>query len=69
MIHVRATVADGLTSITVEGHENLSEDTHAERGRICAAVTAVTRTALLGLEQIALRHPEHLQITIQEDHP
>lgn len=68
MIHVRATVADGLTSITVEGHENLVEH-HAEQGRVCAAVTAVTRTALLGLEQIALRHPQHVSIEIQEDHP
>lgn len=62
MITVRAHVADGHTSIAVEGHEN-----HADQGRICAAVTAVIRTALLGLEQIALRHPEHVHIEISEE--
>lgn len=62
MIRVRADLGEGHTSITVEGHEN-----HVAQGRICAAVTAVIRTALLGLEQIALRHPEHVHIEISEE--
>lgn len=64
MITIRAHVAEGHTSITMEGHEN-----HAEQGRVCAAATAVLRTALLGLEQIALRHPAHVRIEISEETP
>lgn len=62
MINVRATCADGYTSIEVEGH-----DSHANGGRICAAVSAVIRTALLGLEQIALRHPDDVSLVIDEE--
>lgn len=64
MITVRAHVAEGHTSIWMEGHEN-----HAEQGRVCAAATAVLRTALLGLEQLALRHPKHIRIRISEERP
>lgn len=62
MIHVRAIVADGLTSITVEGHED-----NVQQGRVCAAVSAVARTALLGLEEIARLHPEFVSIEIHEE--
>lgn len=59
MIVVRATLGDGLTRIEVSGHEE-----HAENGRVCAAVSAVTQTALLGLEQIAAAHPDLVQVEI-----
>lgn len=61
MIHVRARLGDGRTSIEVNGHEE-----HAEQGRVCAAVSAITQTALLGLQQIAQQHPDLVSIEIME---
>lgn len=64
MIDIRADLADGHMTLTVDGHAN-----HAEDGAVCAAVSAVTQTALLGLEQIALHHPTHVSIQIKESPP
>ncbi|MFB6977694.1 ribosomal-processing cysteine protease Prp [Streptomyces scopuliridis] len=62
MIRVRARLGDGHTSIEVDGHEE-----HAEDGRVCAAVSAITQTALLGLEQIASQHPDLVSIEITQE--
>lgn len=62
MIHVRARLGDGRTSIEVDGHEE-----HAEDGRVCAAVSAITQTALLGLEQVAQQHPDLVSVTITQE--
>jgi uncharacterized protein YsxB (DUF464 family) len=62
VIHIRARLGDGRTSIEVVGHEE-----HAAGGRVCAAVSAVTQTALLGLEQIARQHPDLVSVTITEE--
>lgn len=59
MIHVRAHLGDGRTSIEVDGHEE-----HAEDGRVCAAVSAITQTALLGLEEVARHHPDLVSVEI-----
>ena len=61
MIHVRAHLGDGHASIEVDGHER-----HLEGGRVCAAVSAITQTALLGLQQIADQHPDIVSIEITE---
>jgi len=61
VIHVRAHLGDGHTSIEVDGHEQ-----HIEEGRVCAAVSAITQTALLGLQQIAEQHPDIVSIEITE---
>lgn len=63
MIQVRARVASGLTSIEVTGHEPHS----AEGGRVCAAVSAITSTALLGLEQIAALYPDLVSVETTEE--
>ncbi|MFG3488550.1 ribosomal-processing cysteine protease Prp [Streptomyces sp. NPDC047972] len=62
MIHVRARLGDGLTSIEVDGHEE-----HAEDGRVCAAVSAITQTALLGLEEVARHHPDLVSVEITQE--
>ena len=62
MIHVRARLGDGRTSLEVDGHEE-----HAEQGRVCAAVSAITQTALLGLEEIARQHPDLVSVTITQE--
>lgn len=61
MIEVTATLSAGLSQITVSGHED-----HLLDGRVCAAVSAITHTALLGLEEIARQHPECLRVEIKE---
>lgn len=48
--------------LDVEGHEG-----HLEDGRVCAAVSAITQTALLGLEQVAHHYPDLVSIDIQEE--
>lgn len=62
MIRISARLADGHTSIEVLGHEG-----HVEDGRVCAAITAITQTALLGLEQIAGLHPDLVSIEITQE--
>ncbi|MFE2164883.1 ribosomal-processing cysteine protease Prp [Streptomyces sp. NPDC059447] len=62
MIRIRAHLGDGRTSIEVDGHEE-----HAEAGRVCAAVSAITQTALLGLEQVALQHPDLVSVEITQE--
>ncbi|MFK4277957.1 ribosomal-processing cysteine protease Prp [Enterococcus casseliflavus] len=62
MIEVRARLGDGFTSIEVTGHEE-----HTEDGRVCAAVTAITHTALLGLEQVAAQHPDLVSVEITQE--
>ena len=62
MIRVRARLGDGRTFIEVDGHEE-----HAEGGRVCAAVSAITQTALLGLEQVARQYPDLVSVEITQE--
>lgn len=62
MIRIRARLGDGHTRIEVDGHEG-----QAEQGRVCAAVSAITQTALLGLQEIARQHPDLVSIEITEE--
>ncbi len=61
MIRVCADLADGQFRLQVDGHEG-----HGERGRVCAAVSAITQTALLGLQAVAEAHPDIVSIEITE---
>lgn len=62
MIRIRARLGDGRTSIEVDGHEG-----HVEGGRVCAAISAITQTALLGLEEIARQHPDLVSVEITQE--
>lgn len=62
MIRIRARLGDGRTSIEVTGHDEL-----AAGGRVCAAVSAITQTALLGLEQVAQQFPDDVSVEITEE--
>ncbi|MEU5496170.1 ribosomal-processing cysteine protease Prp [Streptomyces griseofuscus] len=62
MIEVRACLGDGRTSIEVVGHEG-----HVLDGRVCAAVTAITQTALLGLQMYAEQFPDLVSVQITEE--
>ncbi len=61
MIHVQADLGAGSFLLRVDGHEG-----HVEDGRVCAAVSAITQTALLGLQQVAELHPDIVSIEITE---
>lgn len=61
MIRIVAVLADGHFALTVDGHEG-----HVEDGRVCAAVSAITQTALLGLQVVAEQHPDIVSIEITE---
>lgn len=62
MIEIRARLGDGLTSIEVSGHEG-----HVVDGRVCAAITAITQTALLGLEEYARQFPDLVSVEITQE--
>lgn len=59
---MRARLGDGLTTLEVTGHEG-----HAADGRVCAAVSAITQTALLGLQAVAEAHPDLVSMSITEE--
>jgi hypothetical protein len=62
MIEVRARLGDGRTLIEVAGHEE-----QVAGGLACAYVTAVTQTALLGLQAIAEQYPDLVSVEIIEE--
>jgi uncharacterized protein YsxB (DUF464 family) len=62
VIEVRALLGDGRTEITVAGHEE-----HAAGGRVCAAVSAIAQTALLGLQMVAEQYPDLVSVEITEE--
>lgn len=62
MIAVVARLGDGAFHLTVTGHEG-----HVEDGLVCAGISAITQTALLGLQAIAQEHPGLVTIDITEE--
>ncbi|MET9140569.1 ribosomal-processing cysteine protease Prp [Streptomyces parvulus] len=62
MIRIRARLGDGRTVIEVDGHEG-----HVEDGRVCAAVSAITQTALLGLLAVGEQHPDLVSVDITQE--
>lgn len=67
MINVTALVGPGVTEIAAHGHESHGGDVD-RRGQVCAAVTAITRTALLGLEALAQMYPDQLTVIVTDRH-
>ena len=62
MIRIKAELSDvGHFSLTVDGHEG-----HVVDGQVCAAITAITQTALLGLEAYAAHYPDLVTLEILE---
>lgn len=62
MIRVVADLRPGIFRLEVDGHEE-----HAAGGLVCAAVTAITQTALLGIAEIARQHPDLVSVEITEE--
>ena len=64
MIQVVASVRPGCTEIRVTGHEGVSS---GEAGCVCAAVSAVTQTAILGLRVLANSYPDYMSVEHHEE--
>jgi uncharacterized protein YsxB (DUF464 family) len=62
MIRIVAELRPGIFRLDVDGHEE-----RAAGGVVCAAVTAITNTALLGLAEIARQHPDLVSVEITEE--
>jgi len=62
VIRIQAVLADGQFRLDINGHEG-----HIQEGRVCAAVSAITQTALLGLEEIARQHPDLVSVEITQE--
>ena len=52
--------------MTVTGHERVAGEA-GEEGRVCAAVSAITQTAILGLHAVAEAYPDTVSIDITEE--
>lgn len=63
MIRARARLGGGHFELVVEGHQGHE----GPRGQVCAAVSAITQTALLGLQEVAAHHPDLVSVEIEED--
>jgi uncharacterized protein YsxB (DUF464 family) len=66
VISVRAAVRDGVTWIEVTGHERGQGET-GEAGKVCAGVSAITNTCLLGLHHMAGEYPDLVSFTIEQE--
>jgi uncharacterized protein YsxB (DUF464 family) len=61
MIKVRVDMGSGDLTIDVKGHAG-----YAPHGQdiVCAAVSAIVQTAVLGLESIAAGYPDFVEVDI-----
>lgn len=66
MIEIRALLREGVTRIEVTGHERGTGQV-GDEGRVCAAVSAITRTAILGLHAVAEEYPDLVSINLTEE--
>lgn len=60
MVKVNVSAKSGKMTIEVEGHAGY--DAHG-RDIVCAGISAILQTAVLGLEAIAESYPDHVQVT------
>ena len=66
MIEVQARLGDGFTAITVTGHGRETPQDGIDGARVCAAISAITQTALLGIQAVAEAHPDLVSVNIKE---
>ncbi len=66
MITVTVTLSEEEMQVKVSGHAD-----YAEKGKdiVCAGVSAIVQTAVLGLQAIAEKYPRHVKVTVRgENH-
>lgn len=63
MIKIEVIVRNGETNINITGHAE-----YAPNGQdiVCAAISAISHTTILGLNAIAESYPENVQIEIYQ---
>nr|WP_256436316.1 ribosomal-processing cysteine protease Prp [Brevibacillus sp. HB1.4B] len=64
VIKIQAYLDNGEMKIHAVGHAN-----YAEHGKdiVCAGVSTIMQTALLGIQAIAQQYPEHVSLKIQNE--
>ncbi|MFE1631061.1 ribosomal-processing cysteine protease Prp [Brevibacillus reuszeri] len=62
MIKIKVLLDNGEMKIEAVGHAN-----YAEHGKdiVCAGISTIMQTALLGIQAIAQQYPEHVSLEIQ----
>lgn len=64
MINIKVTVANGKTHILIDGHAG-----SAPHGLdiVCAAISAISGTAVLGLQAVSEQYPDYVHIEVIEE--
>lgn len=64
MIKIKAVIESGKTTLEITGHSM-----SAPHGQdiVCAAVSAITQTTVLGLNAIAAAYPEYVEMEITQN--
>ncbi|MEK3744723.1 ribosomal-processing cysteine protease Prp [Brevibacillus sp. FSL K6-0770] len=64
MIRIKAFLDNGEMKIEAVGHAN-----YAEHGKdiVCAAISTIMQTALLGIQAVAQQYPEYVSLEIQSE--
>ncbi|MFP3390613.1 ribosomal-processing cysteine protease Prp [Brevibacillus sp. SIMBA_040] len=64
MIRIKAVLDNGEMKIEAVGHAN-----YAEHGKdiVCAGISTIMQTALLGIQAIAQQYPEYVSLEIQNE--
>jgi uncharacterized protein YsxB (DUF464 family) len=59
MININVDQKNGEMTISIKGHANYDQ---YGKDIVCAGVSAIAQTAVLGLESIAENYPDHVKI-------
>lgn len=62
MINIKVNQSSGNMVIEIKGHANF--DKHG-RDIVCAGISAIAQSAILGFESIADNYPDHVNIDIK----
>lgn len=65
MIEIKVKGKGGYSQITISGHAN-----YAANGKdiVCAGISAINHTMILGLKAIAESYPGHVKIEIDDEY-
>jgi uncharacterized protein YsxB (DUF464 family) len=62
MVTVKVSIHAGHLKIEADGHANFD---HPGKDIVCASVSAIIQTAVLGLQAVAENYPNHVSIAVE----
>jgi uncharacterized protein len=65
MISIKVNGKHGYMNIEIEGHANF--DKHGS-DIVCAGVSAISQTAVLGLMEMAKEYPDYIKVIVRDDY-